>query len=79
MSDLQNFRFAVASDVTLESERIDVVEWLMEAELEAGDHRLVVGELAGLAKSHPTRGPGSSAPSGHRIYFPIWSWAPFRL
>lgn len=55
LSDLQDFRFAAATDVTLESERIDVVEWLMEAELEAGDHHLVVGELAGLAESHPTR------------------------
>ena len=55
MSDLQDFRFAAATEVTLESERIDVVEWLMEAELEAGDHHMVAGELAGLAESHPTR------------------------
>src|SRR5690606_11225686 len=40
---------------TLEGERIDVVEWLMEAVLQAGDHQMVVGELAGLAEAHPTR------------------------
>jgi adenylate cyclase len=55
LSDLQDFRFATSTELSLETERIDVVEWLMEAELEAGDHHLVVGELAGLAESHPTR------------------------
>lgn len=55
LSGLREFGFAEDTARRLEEERIDAVEHLMEAELEAGDHHLVVGELAGLTQSHPTR------------------------
>lgn len=55
LADLREFNFASDASRALDEDRIDVVEWLMEAELQAGDHFLVVGELAGLAEAHPTR------------------------
>lgn len=55
LADLREFGFAEDAARGLESGRIDVVEWLMEAELQAGDHQLVVGELAGLVEAQPTR------------------------
>lgn len=55
LADLREFGFVSDAARIMEGERIDVVEWLMEAELQAGDHMLVVGELAGLAEAHPTR------------------------
>jgi len=55
LADLRSFDFAEDLGRGLEEERIDVVEWLMDAELQAGDHHLVVSDLAGLADSHPTR------------------------
>lgn len=55
MSGLRQFAFAEDLARSLEEERVDVVEWLMDAALQAGDHHLVVGELAGLSEAHPTR------------------------
>ena len=55
LADLREFGFAEDASRLLSEERLDVVEWLMDSELQAGDHHLVVGELAGLADAHPTR------------------------
>jgi DNA-binding SARP family transcriptional activator len=55
LADLRSFDFAEDLGRGLGEERIDVVEWLMDAELQAGDHHLVVSDLAGLVESHPTR------------------------
>lgn len=55
LADLRGFEFAETAGRSLDRERIDVVELLMEVVLQAGDHHLVVGELAGLAEEHPTR------------------------
>jgi adenylate cyclase len=55
LEDLDRFDFATAAARRLEEERLDVVEWLMDAMLQTGGHQLVVGDLAGLAESHPTR------------------------
>lgn len=39
----------------LERERIDVLESLMEAMVQTGDHKLVVGQLESLVDEHPMR------------------------
>ncbi len=53
--DLRRFEFAEQAARHLEEERLSVVEWLMEAELGAGNHELVVGELFGLVDAFPYR------------------------
>lgn len=55
LADLRSFDFAEDLGRALEEERVDVVERLMDAELQAGDHYLVASDLAGLVESHPTR------------------------
>ena len=55
LAGLRDFAFAEDLARSLDEERVDVVEWLMDAALQAGDHHLVVGELAGLSEAHPTR------------------------
>jgi adenylate cyclase len=55
LSDLTGLEFAETAARALEHERIDVAERMMEAMLAAGDHQLIVGDLAGLAEAHPTR------------------------
>jgi adenylate cyclase len=47
--------FADRASAQLEEERLGVVEALIEAEIDAGDHDLVVGELAGLVDAFPLR------------------------
>ncbi|MFQ5968078.1 MAG: BTAD domain-containing putative transcriptional regulator [Acidimicrobiia bacterium] len=55
LSDLRKFEFAEQAARQLEEERLGVVERLMEAELAAGNHELVIGELSGLVESFPYR------------------------
>ena len=55
LGDLRKFEFAEQAARELEEERIGAVEALMEAELAAGNHELVVGELSGLVQSFPYR------------------------
>ena len=55
LADLSDFDFSNEIARELEAERLDVVEWLMEAEMQSGNHNLVVGELAGLSEKHATR------------------------
>jgi adenylate cyclase len=47
--------FAERAASHLEDERLGVVEDLIDAEIDAGDHDLVVGELAGLIDAFPLR------------------------
>ena len=53
--DLRQFEFAEQASRQLAEERMSVVEALMDAELAAGDHQLVVGELSGLVDEFPLR------------------------
>ena len=55
LADLRKFEFAEQAARQLTEERLSVVEWLMEAELGAGNHELVVGELSGLVDAFPLR------------------------
>ena len=55
LADLAEFDFTEDIVRQLDADRLDVVEWLMEAELQSGNHNLVVGELAGLSEKHATR------------------------
>lgn len=55
LADLRRFEFAEQAARLLEEERMGVVESLMEAELAAGNHDLVVGELSGLVEAFPLR------------------------
>lgn len=55
LADLRRFEFAEQAGRVLEEERLVTVEQLMEAELTAGNHDLVVGELSGLVEAFPLR------------------------
>ncbi|HKX76745.1 MAG TPA: BTAD domain-containing putative transcriptional regulator, partial [Acidimicrobiia bacterium] len=55
LADLRRFEFAEQAARVLEEERLVSVEQLMEAELTAGNHDLVVGELSGLVEAFPLR------------------------
>jgi DNA-binding SARP family transcriptional activator len=55
LADLRKFDFAERAAQQLDEERLATVESLMEAELAAGNHELVVGELSGLVESYPFR------------------------
>lgn len=55
LMDIRQFEFAEQAARHLEEERITAVESLVEAELAAGDHELVVGELSGLVEVFPFR------------------------
>lgn len=55
---LSEFRHRQAMDEMadgLERERVEVVESLMEAMVQTGDHKLVVGQLESLVEEHPMR------------------------
>lgn len=53
--DLRKHEFAEQASRQLEEERLSTVEALMDAELGAGEHELVVGELSGLVEAFPLR------------------------
>jgi DNA-binding SARP family transcriptional activator/tetratricopeptide (TPR) repeat protein len=53
--DLRKFEFAEQAARQLEEERLTTVEALMDAELGAGEHELVTGELSGLVEAFPLR------------------------
>ncbi|NND84582.1 MAG: cyclic nucleotide-binding domain-containing protein, partial [Acidimicrobiia bacterium] len=55
LSDLHGHDFVDRAVIHLEEERLQVVEWLMDAELAAGNHELIVGELSGLVEAFPFR------------------------
>jgi DNA-binding SARP family transcriptional activator len=55
LADLKRYEFALRAAAVLEEERLMVVEELMEAELAAGRHEHVMGELAGLVDAYPLR------------------------
>ncbi|MDX1469671.1 MAG: BTAD domain-containing putative transcriptional regulator, partial [Acidimicrobiia bacterium] len=55
LADLRKFEFAERASQRLDEERLVAVESLMEAELAAGNHGLVVGELSGLIEAYPYR------------------------
>ena len=55
LGDLRQFAFAERVARLLEEQRMVAVEHLMEAELAAGNHDLVVGELSGLVEAFPLR------------------------
>jgi DNA-binding SARP family transcriptional activator len=55
LADLKRYEFALRAASILEEERLVVVETLMEAELAAGRHQHVVGDLAGLVDTYPLR------------------------
>ncbi|HUP16797.1 MAG TPA: BTAD domain-containing putative transcriptional regulator [Acidimicrobiia bacterium] len=55
LADLRRFEFAEQAAHILEEERLSAVEHLMEAELAAGNHALLVGELSGLVEAFPLR------------------------
>jgi DNA-binding SARP family transcriptional activator/CRP-like cAMP-binding protein len=55
LSDLHRFEFAEQARRQLEEERLLAVEALMDTELLAGDHAMVLGELSGLVESFPLR------------------------
>jgi DNA-binding SARP family transcriptional activator/tetratricopeptide (TPR) repeat protein len=52
---LRKFEFAEQAARQLEEERLSTVEALMDAELAAGEHELVIGELSGLVEAFPLR------------------------
>jgi len=53
--DLRQYEFAEDAARQLDEERVATVESLMEAELTAGNHELVIGDLAGLVTRFPYR------------------------
>ena len=55
LGDVRKLDFAERWAQQLEEERVSVVEDLLEAELECGEHDLVVGELSGLVDLYPYR------------------------
>ena len=55
VADLRKLDFAERWAAQLDEERIAVVEDLLEAELQCGEHDLVVGELFGLVDTYPLR------------------------
>lgn len=55
LADLRKFEFAEQAARQLEEERLTTVEALMDAELGAGEHELVIGELSGLVEAFPLR------------------------
>jgi DNA-binding SARP family transcriptional activator len=55
LAQLRKFEFIERAARVLEEERLVAVESLMDAELQAGNHDLVVGELAGLVEVFPLR------------------------
>lgn len=55
LTDLRKFEFAEQAARQLEEERLVTVEALMDAELAAGEHELVIGELSGLVEAFPLR------------------------
>lgn len=55
LANLKRYEFALRAATILEEERLLVVETLMDAELSAGRHERVVGDLAGLVDAHPLR------------------------
>ncbi len=55
LTDLRKFEFAEQAARQLEEERLTTVEALMDAELGAGEHELVIGELSGLVEAFPLR------------------------
>jgi DNA-binding SARP family transcriptional activator len=55
LEDLRRFEFAEESARFLEEERIGAVEDLMQAELDAGTHGQIIGELSGLVAALPLR------------------------
>jgi DNA-binding SARP family transcriptional activator len=55
LADLKRYEFALRAAAILEEERLAVVETLMDAELAAGRHEHVIGDLAGLVEAHPLR------------------------
>ncbi len=55
LADLQGYDFVDRAVTRLEEERLQVVEWLMDAELASGNHELIVGELSGLVEAFPLR------------------------
>ncbi len=55
LADLRKFEFAEQAARQLEEERLTTVEALMDAELAAGEHDLVIGELSGLVEAFPLR------------------------
>ncbi len=55
LADLRKFEFAEQAARQLEEERLTTVEALMDAELAAGEHELVIGELSGLVEAFPLR------------------------
>ena len=55
LADLRKFEFAEQASRQLEEERLTTVEALMDAELAAGEHDLVIGELSGLVEAFPLR------------------------
>jgi DNA-binding SARP family transcriptional activator len=55
LADFEFELFAQSEVARLEEERLAVLEERLEADLEAGRHADIVGELEALAESHPTR------------------------
>jgi DNA-binding SARP family transcriptional activator len=55
LADLFGYDFVDRAQTRLDEERLQVVEWLMDAELAAGNHDLIVGELSGLVEAFPLR------------------------
>jgi DNA-binding SARP family transcriptional activator len=55
LSDVRHFDSIERTAQGLEEERLTAVEQLLEAEIEAGNHALVVGELSGLVETFPLR------------------------
>lgn len=55
LADLGDLEFANQTRVQLDEERLNAVEWLMEAELATGNHELIIGELSGLVDRFPFR------------------------
>lgn len=55
LSDLRHLEFAEEEARLLEDERVAGVEFLLEAEIAAGNHATVIGELNGLIEAFPLR------------------------
>ena len=56
LADFEFEPFAEAEIARLKEVRLAVVEERIEADLEAGRHAELVGELEALVERHPTRG-----------------------
>lgn len=55
LADLQHLRFAEEFAVAWEEERLTTLQERIDADLRAGRHELVIGELFGMTSRHPLR------------------------